>query len=284
MKICRFDDNRVGVVSGELVYDVTGALDRLPNLRWPFPRGDQLVANLATLLPLFAEAAAGAPGIPLAEATLLSPVANPCNVVAAPINYAKHIDEAKADKKIAHDRVIKSIADWGLFLKSNSSIVGCSEGVEMRFPERRTDHEAELAVVIGAYADRVRRDEALQYVAGYCIGLDMTLRGPELPSWRKSVATFTVLGPWLVTADEVPSPGALDLALTVNGAVRQKSNTAALIYDVPRLIEYASGMYPLYPGDVILTGTPEGVGPVQPGDVIDVSFERLGSMQVQVRQ
>jgi 2-keto-4-pentenoate hydratase/2-oxohepta-3-ene-1,7-dioic acid hydratase in catechol pathway len=283
MKICRFDESRVGVVADGLVYDVTSTLDRLPHLRWPVPRGDQLVANLAALRPLFEERAAGVPGIPLAEVALLSPVANPCNAVAAPINYAKHIDEAKADKEIAHDRVIKSIADWGLFLKSNSSVVGCSEGVEIRFPDRRTDHEAELAVVIGAYADRVSRDEALQYVAGYCIGLDMTLRGPELPSWRKSVATFTVLGPWLVTADEVPSPGALDLALMVNGAVRQKSNTAALIYDVPRLIEYASGMYPLYPGDVILTGTPEGVGPVQPGDVIDVSFERLGSMQVRVR-
>jgi 2-keto-4-pentenoate hydratase/2-oxohepta-3-ene-1,7-dioic acid hydratase in catechol pathway len=283
MKICRFDESRVGVVADGLVYDVTSTLDRLPHLRWPVPRGDQLVANLATLRPLFTEKVAGVPGVPLAEVALLSPVANPCNVVAAPINYAKHMDEAKADKEIAHDRVIKSIADWGLFLKSNSSVVGCSEGVEMRFPERRTDHEAELAIVIGAYADRVSRDEALQYVAGYCIGLDMTLRGPELPSWRKSAATFTVLGPWLVTVDEVPSPGALEFFLEVNGVARQKANTSALIYDVARLIEYASSMYPLYPGDVILTGTPEGVGPVHSGDEMYVSFERIGSMRVQVR-
>jgi 2-keto-4-pentenoate hydratase/2-oxohepta-3-ene-1,7-dioic acid hydratase in catechol pathway len=109
------------------------------------------------------------------------------------------------------------------------------------------------------------------------------VRGPEDRSWRKSFDTFAVFGPWLVTADEIPDPGNLDLSLTVNGALRQSANTSALIFDVPRLVEYASSTYTLYPGDVIMTGTPEGVGPVAAGDIVECFIERVGSMRVAIR-
>jgi 2-keto-4-pentenoate hydratase/2-oxohepta-3-ene-1,7-dioic acid hydratase in catechol pathway len=122
----------------------------------------------------------------------------------------------------------------------------------------------------------------LKYVAGYAVSLDMTVRGSEDRSFRKSLDTYSVLGPWLVTPDEVPDPGVLDLWLTVNGSARQRTNTRHLIFDVPRLIEYASSFYTLLPGDIIMTGTPEGVGPVEDGDVIDVGIESIGSMQVKV--
>ncbi|HJS32640.1 MAG TPA: fumarylacetoacetate hydrolase family protein, partial [Alphaproteobacteria bacterium] len=104
-----------------------------------------------------------------------------------------------------------------------------------------------------------------------------------LPSFRKSVDSYAVLGPWLVTAEEVPDPDALDFELRVNGEVRQKSNTRHLDYDVRRLIEYASSFYTLLPGDIIMTGTPAGVGPVKPGDTMSVAMERIGAMTVRVR-
>jgi 2-keto-4-pentenoate hydratase/2-oxohepta-3-ene-1,7-dioic acid hydratase in catechol pathway len=123
----------------------------------------------------------------------------------------------------------------------------------------------------------------LGYVAGYCIGLDVSIRGSEDRSFRKSPDSYSVLGPWLVTADDIPDPGVLDLQISVNGAVRQKSNTSYLILAVPELIELASSFYTLYPGDVIFTGTPEGVSPIQPGDEVSASIERIGTMNVRVR-
>ena len=139
-----------------------------------------------------------------------------------------------------------------------------------------------MAVVIGRKAKRVGRQEALDYVFGYSIGLDMTVRGPEFPAFRKSADTFCVLGPWIVTKDEIADPNLLDMSIRVNGEVKQSSNTKYLIFDVQRLIEYASAMYTLYPGDVIMTGTPAGVGPVAPGDVLEASIPGIGSMSVRV--
>jgi 2,4-didehydro-3-deoxy-L-rhamnonate hydrolase len=120
-------------------------------------------------------------------------------------------------------------------------------------------------------------------VAGYCIGLDMTMRGSEERSLRKSLDTFTVLGPWMVTADEFAKHLPAQLTLRVNGEVRQSASTADLIMSIPQLIAYASKFYTLFPGDILLTGTPEGVGPVHAGDVLIASIGHIGSMTVEVR-
>ena len=136
--------------------------------------------------------------------------------------------------------------------------------------------------VIGREASQVPAERALEHVFGYAIGLDMTVRGPEWPVLRKSPDSYGVLGPWIVTAEEIADPGQLDLSLRVNGEPRQASNTRHLIYDVAALVEYASSFYTLYPGDLIYTGTPEGVGPVQPGDVMDCEIEGIGAMRVSV--
>lgn len=282
MKICRFDNDRLGLVEGGEVLDVTEALGAIPPQKWPYPHGDALIANLPAVLERAKSLAARAPRRRLAEVKLLPPVANPSKIVNAPINYQAHIDEAKRDQGIAHGREIKTIADWGLFLKSPSSLTGAGQGIRLRFPERRNDHEVELAVVIGRAANRVSRAQALDYVCGYSIGLDMTLRGPELPSFRKSIDTYSVLAPWLVTRDEVPDPGKLELWLTVNGEQRQRSSTSRMVYDVPRLIEYATSFYTLHPGDLIFSGTPEGVGPVKPGDEIRAGIERVGEFAIRV--
>jgi len=282
MRICRFDNDRLGIVEGGAVLDVSEALAAIPPQSWPYRHGDALIANLPAVLERAKGLALQAPRRKLGEIRLRPPVANPSKIVNAPINYQAHIDEAKRDQGIAHGRDIKTIADWGLFLKSPSSLVGAGDAIALRFPERRNDHEVELAVVIGREANRVPRASALEYVCGYSIGLDMTLRGPEFPSFRKSIDTYSVLAPWLVTRDEVPDPNALELWLTVNGEARQRSNTRRMVYDVARLIEYATSFYTLHPGDLIFSGTPEGVGPVKPGDEIRAGIERIGEFTIRV--
>jgi 2-keto-4-pentenoate hydratase/2-oxohepta-3-ene-1,7-dioic acid hydratase in catechol pathway len=283
MRLCRYDDDRLGVVHGTTVHDVTSVLDELPAVRWPLPLGDLLIGALPRLRDKLERAAAGAPGKDVRSVTLLSPVANPTKIIGAPINYKEHVEESKKDQAIAYGRTLKSIGEFGLFLKANSCLVGPGEGVALRFVDRRNDHEAELAVVIGKKASKVPLERALDYVAGYAIGLDMVVRGPEVPSFRKSIDTYGVLGPWLVTPDEIGNPNNLDFWLTVNGEMRQKSNTKFLDYNVHKLISWASEFYTLYPGDIIMTGTPAGVGPVVPGDVMVCEISGIGQMTVNVR-
>jgi 2,4-didehydro-3-deoxy-L-rhamnonate hydrolase len=283
MRLCRFGEDRLGLVRGDEVFDVTAALDALPPHRYPLPRYDPLVAHLADLRAGIAAATQGAKPIALARVALLSPIANPGKILGAPVNYKKHLEEARADAAIHHRKQVEEIQRIGLFLKATSSVVGPSEGIAVRHLDRRTDHEIELAVVIGTRADRVTRERALDHVAGYCIGFDITVRGPEERSLRKSIDGYTVLGPWLVTADEVKDPASLDLELKVNGETRQRANTRDLIIPIAELIAFASAFYTLMPGDVLLTGTPEGVGPIQPGDVLDAAISGIGAMRVLVR-
>jgi 2-keto-4-pentenoate hydratase/2-oxohepta-3-ene-1,7-dioic acid hydratase in catechol pathway len=187
------------------------------------------------------------------------------------------------DPEIHYQNKINEIQKAGVFLKATSSLAGPGEGIALWKLDRRNDHEVELAFVIGKQASNVPRGEALHYVAGYAIGLDITIRGPEERSLRKSSDSYTILGPWLVTRDEIPNPGNLDLRIAVNGDVRQSSNTKYMILGVAELIEFASSFYTLYPGDIIITGTPEGVSPIVPGDSIVASIDKIGTMEVQVR-
>jgi 2-keto-4-pentenoate hydratase/2-oxohepta-3-ene-1,7-dioic acid hydratase in catechol pathway len=283
MRLCRFDNGRLGVVDGDNLRDVTAALDVLPAYRYPLPTCDPLIDNLAAVADRIRTLLPGAPVRPLSAVTLLSPVANPGKVVAAPVNYQKHLDEVRGDESLHHQNQINTIHKAGLFLKATSALAGAGEGVALRKLDRRNDHEVELVFVIGKTARSVSKAEALAYVAGYAIGLDITIRGPEERSLRKSADSYAILGPWMVTADEIPDPGVLDLSLSVNGEARQQSNTRNLILGVPALIELASSFYTLHPGDVFFTGTPEGVSPIEPGDTIVASIERIGSMTVHVR-
>jgi 2-keto-4-pentenoate hydratase/2-oxohepta-3-ene-1,7-dioic acid hydratase in catechol pathway len=283
MRLCRFGDKRLGLVDGDGVRDVTAALDVLPSYRYPLPRGDVLIEHIDAIMASACRAASTAPVEPVSAVTLLSPVANPGKLIAAPVNYQRHLDEVRANAELHHNNPIAVIQRAGLFLKATSSLVGPGEGIALRKLDRRNDHELELACIIGKRASHVSRDRAMAHVAGYCIGLDISIRGPEERSLRKSSDGYSVLGPWLVTADEIDEPGSLDLRLEVNGAVRQQSNTSDLILGVPELIEYASSFYTLFPGDVIFTGTPEGVGPLSPGDTITATIESIGTMEVKVR-
>ena len=283
MQLCRFNDNRLGLVEGDRVKDVTAALDVIPPARYPLPMHDLMIAHLPEIRAAAEKLAKDAKSLALADCKLLSPVANPGKIVAAPVNYKKHLEEAQSDPALHHQNKILEIQRVGLFLKATSSLAGASEGIEVRHADRRTDHEIELVAVIGSKADRVTREDALKHIAGYCIGLDITVRGPEERSLRKSIDTYSVMGPYMVTADSVKDPSSLGFELTVNGETRQKGNTSDLIIGIADLIVFASAYYTLMPGDLLMTGTPDGVGPIKPGDVIDAHMDQLGSMQVKVR-
>ena len=282
MRICRFDDNRLGVVTAGEVHDVTEALEQLPKWTYPLPVFDPFIANLPKLREKLEQRSPRSIPKPIDGIRLLSPVASPGKIIAAPVNYKKHLEEVLAQKEIHHGNLINEIHKAGLFLKATSSLIGAGETIELIHLDRRNDHEIELAVIIGKPARKVLAADALGYVAGYCIGLDITIRGPEERSFRKSPDSYTVLGPWLVTADELKDPSSLAFTIAVNGEIRQDANTDDLVLSVPELIEFASSFYTLHPGDVILTGTPQGVGPVRPGDVLLAKIDKIGEMRVNV--
>jgi 2,4-didehydro-3-deoxy-L-rhamnonate hydrolase len=286
MKLCRFDEDRLGVVIGTIVHDVTEAQAQIRAAARYDMKGDPVIAALPAWRQRIEDMAAKAPGKPLSEVKLLAPVARPSKVMAAPTNYAKHVAEMAARRDAAAEALrthSSKIGEAGIFLKANSSVVGPSEGIPIRFSDRRNEHELELVVIIGKQGSDIPKEKALDYIAGYCLGLDMTTRGKEDRSFRKSIDGYSPLGPWMVTADEIADPSALVATLSVNGELRQTAYVRDLIYDIPRLIEFASSFYTLYPGDIYFTGTPEGVGPVQPGDVISAQCDPIGELRIETR-
>jgi len=205
--------------------------------------------------------------------TLSSPIRRPQKIIAAPVNYRDHQVEMSEQS---------SISDYGVFLKANSSITGPNGIVELPYTDRRIDQEGELGIVIGSRGRHIPAADAMHYVFGYCCLLDVSVRSTEDRSTRKSFDSFTPIGPWITTRDEVPDPSGLQLECWVNGELRQKASTSELIFDVPLLIEYASSVMTLEPGDIIATGTPAGVGSLADGDHVRVAIERLGELHISV--
>ncbi|HEX3973390.1 MAG TPA: fumarylacetoacetate hydrolase family protein [Stellaceae bacterium] len=283
MRICWYNDNRLGLVKGDRVYDASKALEKLPKPTYPAARnGDPLFVHLAMMRPAI-EAAATGSGTPISEVKFLSPIASPTKVIGTPTNYADHIAEADKQRDVfTMKRPSVNIDDQGLFLKANSCLIGAGEVVKLRFPQRRTDHEMELGCIIGKPASNIKLEDALNYVAGYCIALDMVVRGSQDRSMRKSVDTYGVAGPWMVTADEIKDPQNLEFSLAVNGEIKQKSNTKNMIMDLKRQIQFGSEYYTLLPGDIIMTGTCSGVSQVKPGDVMHCEIEQIGAMDVRI--
>jgi 2-keto-4-pentenoate hydratase/2-oxohepta-3-ene-1,7-dioic acid hydratase in catechol pathway len=283
MKICRFDNDRLGIVIDNLVHDVSSVQDEI-RAATPYAfKGDAVIAALPQWKDRLLAAAHKSPGRPLADVALLAPVLRFTKVMAAPTNYRDHIAEMAALRDNQPSKMGPDIGKAGIFLKACSSVVGPSEGVPQRFPDRRNDHELELVMVIGKQGSDIPYDKALDYVAGYCLGMDLTVRGPEDRSFRKSVDGYSPLGPYMVTADEIADPDNLDMTLHVNEELRQSVNTSAMVYNCRKLIEFASSFYTLLPGDLFYTGTPKGVGPFRPGDWIIARSAPLGELRIQVR-
>jgi 2-keto-4-pentenoate hydratase/2-oxohepta-3-ene-1,7-dioic acid hydratase in catechol pathway len=273
MKIARFNGGRIGIVVGDTIRDVTVAAGIDP-AEWPPVGPVRLIADFAALRDKLAAAAQMASPLPLDEARLETPVPWPNKVIAYPTNYRDHAAEMASTTR----------ADLqGYFLKANSSLSGPNDPIELPdVPGREVHHECEIAVVIGKQGRQIPIAPAIDHVFGYSCLLDITIRGKEERVMRKSFDTFTPVGPWIVTADEIPDPADIGMRLWVNGEKRQEATTKDLIVDIAQMIALASSASTLYPGDIIATGTPAGVGPIRDGDRVTIEVDHVGRMSVPV--
>lgn len=225
------------------------------------------------------------PDTTLADAKLLAPIERPGKYLAIGMNYGKHLEEAD---KLGVARASHQV--W--FNKQTSSISGPFEPIEPGLTEK-LDYEVELGLVIGKAAKNVSEADALSHVFGYFVANDVSARDYQFHSQTmtigKSFDTHGPIGPWIVTADEIPDPQALDLKCFVNGEQRQSNNTSGMIANIRQQIAYLSSAFTLEPGDLIATGTPEGVGIgmepqvfLQPGDVVRCEIEAVGTIENRV--
>ena len=291
MKLALFDDWRLGAVdaSAGTIVDISPEPPEWDHFDDASASGAwrRLCRDFEKRRPALEEAAASGTPMPLDGVRLRPPVLNPSKVLATASNYASHVEEMR-DSVL--ERVSGHVENWLLdfdvFLKAPSSVVGPVDAVVLPAqPVREAKeihHESELAVVIGRGGSSIAEADAVDHILGYTIGLDMTVRGHGDRSRRKSYDTFTPLGPWIVTRDEVDDLPHLDVRLVVDGVVRQEANTADLLVGVAGIIAYASSIMRLEPGDVILTGAPPGVGEVHAGEAMTASIEGIGSMTIPV--
>ena len=271
MKLVRFGD--AGVERPGLIDDS----GRVRDLSSEVPELSGAILGPASIQRLRALPVDGLPLVP-GNPRLGPCVAGTGKFVCVGLNYLDHVRETGA--AVPSEPV--------LFMKATSAITGPNDPIVMPPGSTKIDWEVELGVVIGSAAKNVGAQEALAHVAGYCIVNDVSERAWQLEragQWvkGKSADTFGPIGPWLVTADEVPDPHALGLWLSVNGAMRQNSNTDQMIFHVDTLVAYISTFMSLQPGDIISTGTPPGVGLgakppsyLNRGDVVRLGIAGLG--------
>ena len=208
----------------------------------------------------------------LADVTLRAAALNPGKIIAAAANYAGHKAEMRRRNPDAPKRPEPDawLGRFGVFLKAPSSVIGSGQAVEVPLlaldAGRDVHHESELAVVMGRGGRNIKAADAFAHVLGYTIAIDVTVRGEGDRSYRKSLDTFTPLGPWVVTRDEIADPHDLRITLSVDGQARQDVSTGDMEARVGEIIEYASAAMTLHPGDVLSTGAPPGVGPIVPGN------------------
>ncbi len=280
MRLARFRTDKrdcIGLVTDGAVIDVGAAIPSLPvDMVQVLEAGDVWFDRIAG-------ARDRAPALDLAEVELLSPVACPRKVLGIGLNYRAHAAEGGA--------AVPEVQFW--FNKQNSCINGPYAPVHMPKVSSYLDYEGELVVVIGRRARHVSRERALDHVAGYMVGNDVSVRDWQRRSptttLGKSFDTHGPIGPWITTSDEIPDPGALQLRTWVNGEQRQATSTADLVFSVPEMIEHLSTAFTLEPGDLLFTGTPDGVGLLMKpprflkvGDRVRVEIEGLGAIENEV--
>jgi len=275
MKLMVFNDDRVGVVRGDSVVDVTAAVEGVPHT----DAGNlmsSVVAHFADLRAPIERAAAAGAGLPLAQVRIRPPLPRPNNVVCMAVNYME-------------DGTRKEPAPINAFLKTPNCIIGNGDTMVLPdVPAALFEGEAEMALVIGKRASNVPAARAMEYVFGYMNFIDGSARGLNPPGntfyQMKSRATFAPIGPWLVTADEIADPQKLQVRLWVNGTVKQNYNTDDMAHKIPRCIEWVSSIHDLEPGDILALGTNHrGLSGFQDGDSIELETEGLGRLRVSVR-
>lgn len=275
MKFVRYDGGLVGVTDGRKVVDVSD-LCQASGQDWPPGGMNRLIRDYPGLQPQLAQRLAASDGVALESVRLETPIPWPNKLIAFPVNYHDHAKEMATSG-------LASVQ--GYFLKSNSSLIGPADAIELPdLPGREVHHECEIALIIGKTCRQVAPEDALDCIFGYACLMDMTIRGREERVFRKSYDTFTPVGPWIVTADEIADPSNIDMKLWVNDKLRQQANTRDLIVGIREMVAVASSASTLYPGDIIATGTPAGVGKVLPGDVVTIEVAGIGRMSLPVVQ
>jgi len=275
MKLATFSQagtTRIGIVEGHELIDLTAAVPELPR--------DMLSFLEAGSAALEAASAATGPRLPISEVQLEAPIARPPKFLAVGLNYADHVAESGQETP----------TQPMIFNKQSTCVAGPTDPVHVPKVSHVLDYEGELGFVIGKHARHVSADDAADYIAGYLVVNDATTRDWQFhtPTWTmgKSFDTHGPIGPWIVTADELPDPHQLDLRTYVNGELRQESNTKQLIFNCFQLVEYLSKAFTLEPGDIIATGTPSGIGlalkPPQllkAGDVVRIEIDGIGQIE-----
>ncbi len=275
MKLLFADDYRLSVLRGEEVVDVAAAVQDIPHTG-PHDLITNLIARFGDWRATLEAAAAAGKGVPLASVRIRPPLPKPGNIVCMAVNYME-------------DGTRSEPAPLNAFHKASSAIIGPGDTMELPdVPATIFEGEAELAVVIGKRADRVSADRAMEHVFGYVNFIDGSARGlkPANNSFfqMKSRNTFAPIGPFLVTADEVPDPHALPVKLWVNGTVKQDFNTSDMAHKIPRCIEWVSHIHPLEPGDILATGTNHrGLSSLMDGDVVELEVQGMGRLKIGVR-
>jgi 2-keto-4-pentenoate hydratase/2-oxohepta-3-ene-1,7-dioic acid hydratase in catechol pathway len=281
MKLVSFNDYRLGVLNDRGVVDITDLVPEVPSSLKPF-RMNLLIEDWEHLKTKAEQASASNAAVPLDSVKLLAPVPAPRKVYAAPANYNAHREEMEKGAG-GPDAGQHHAGDYGMFLKAPSAIVGPQDTILRPYEDRLIHHESELVIVMGKAGAAIPLAESLDHVFGYTCGLDITVRGPEDRSKRKSFDTFAPIGPHIVTADEIPDPGALEINLYVNEELKQHAFTKDLIVDCPNMIANMSWVAKMEPGDLLFTGTPDGVGEIKPGDLVTINISDVGEMSVPVQ-
>ena len=275
MKLLFFDDFRLGVLTGDAVVDVSPVVRDIPHTG-PHDLVSGLIERFADYKGRLADAVGRGRGVPVGQVRIRPPLPKPYNIVAMAVNYME--DGTRAEP-----------APINAFHKSPNAVIG--DGDTMVLPDVPAtifEGEAEVALVIGPRASHVRAAEAMSYVFGYTNFIDGSARG--LPPagntfyQMKSRDTFAPMGPYLVTADEVPDPHGLHVRLWVNGTLKQHFSTSDMAHRIPRCIEWVTSIHTLEPGDVLATGTNHrGLSAFQDGDMVELETERLGRLRIRVR-
>lgn len=281
---------RIGIVSEGFVFDLQNAAERLGlGLSKETGTIDTLLST-GTLESLRQVEVTAAPnGVPVESVILLSPILNPEKILLLAVNYLSHSKE----------QGVKPPSEPYVFTKFRNALIAPGQPILIPRVSKKVDWEVELAVIIGKAGKYIAKKDAMNHVAGYTISNDISFRdfqfSTQLPdgkttlglNWAKGkgLDSSFPLGPWLVTKDEIPDPHNLKISLSVNGETKQQSNTSDMIFKIDSLIEYISAGMTLKPGDIISTGTPEGVatftgGPfLKHGDVVEAKIDRIGTLR-----
>ena len=275
MKILYFDDFKLGVLKGDTVVDVSSLVKDIPHTN-PGNLMNGLIARFDTYRKKIEEAVAAGKGVPLASVRIRPPLPKPTNVECMAVNYME-------------DGTLKEPAPINAFHKSPSAIIG--PGDTMVLPDAPAsvfEGEAEMALVVGKHCSNVKAADAMQYIFGYTNFIDGSARG-LLPAGNtfyqmKSRDTFAPIGPYIVTADEIPSPQKMKIQLWNNGVLKQNFNTDDMAHKIARCIEFVSAIHAMEPGDILATGTNHrGLNPFMDGDKVELECEGLGRLSFNVR-